>query len=128
MTEQRYATGEIPVTVAGAHPKHTLMMWDSAGRNVVVATAATGIQAKILGHLTKAATGAGTATVRLLSSDGTHVGIAAGTIAENAVITAAAGGAVEAAGAGIVLGYALEAATAGEAVGYRPVHGLVASA
>lgn len=128
MTEARYETGEIPVNVAAAHPKHSLMMFGSAGGNVIVATAATSNHTKIMGHLTKASTGAGRATLRLLTAGGTQIGIAAGTIAENATLTAAADGKVESGGAGVVLGYALEAAVAGESVMYRPVHGLVASA
>ena len=128
MTQQRYDSGEIPVNVAGAHAANTLMMWSSAGQNVVVATAATSNNTKIMGHLTKASTGAGRATLRLLSSPGTHIGIADGAITENDPVTAAAAGAVESDGAGILLGYALETVADGESVMYRPINGMVASA
>lgn len=120
MTESRRDTSEIPINVAGAHPKHALMQWSSAGQNYVVATAATSIGAKIAGHLTKATQEAGPATLRMLNAPGTAIGIAAGAISEGAIVTAAAGGAVASAGAGIQLGVALETVTDGEAIEYRP--------
>jgi hypothetical protein len=120
MTESRQDTSEISVNVAGAHPKHTLMQWSSAGQNYVVATAATSIGKNITGHLTKSTQAAGPATIRMLNAPGTAIGIAAGGISEGAIVTAAAGGAVASAGAGIKLGVALETVTDGEAIQYRP--------
>ena len=120
MTECRQDTGEITINVAGAHAKHTLMQWSSAGQNYVVATAATGIGEAIAGHLTKATQAAGKATIRLLNSPGTAIGLAEGAIAEGDVVTAAAAGKVESAGAGIRLGIALETVTDDEAIEYRP--------
>lgn len=119
MTEARYNTSEIPINVAGAHPKHTLMQWSSAGQNYVVATATTSIGAKIAGHLTSETLAAGRATLRLLNAPGTQIGIAAGVITEGDTVTAAAAGEVASAGAGVVLGVALETVAAGESVMYR---------
>ena len=120
MTESRNPTSEITVEVAGAHAKHTLMQWSSAGGNYVVATAATDIGKKVAGHLTKATQAAGPATIRLLNAPGTAIGIASGAINEGDIVTAAAAGAIAAAGAGIQLGVALETVTTGEACEYRP--------
>ncbi len=120
MTEARFHTSEINVNVAGALEKHRLLMWNSAGQNYVVATAATNIGAKIAGHLTHHTTEAGPATIRLLNAPGTAIGIASGAITEGDTVTAAAAGAVESDGAGTVLGVALETVATGESVMYRP--------
>jgi hypothetical protein len=120
VTESRNPTSEITVEVAGAHAKHTLMQWSSAGGNYVVATAATNIGKNIAGHLTKATQAAGPATIRLLNAPGTAIGIASGGITEGDIVTAAAAGAIASAGAGIQLGVALETVTTGEACEYRP--------
>lgn len=120
MTESRTTEPEITINVAGAHPKHSLMQWSSAGQNYVVATAATDIGKNVAGHLTSATQGAGKATLRLLNASGTAIGIAAGGITEGDIVTAAAAGAVASAGAGIQLGVALETVTTGESIEYRP--------
>jgi len=120
IVEQRSEVSEITVNVAGAHPKHTLMMWSSAGRNYVVATAATGNGKEITGHLTQATQAAGKATLRMLNAPGTAIGLAEGAITEGDEVTAAAGGKVEANGAGVKLGVALETVTDDEAIEYRP--------
>ena len=120
MTECRQETPEVTINVAGAHAKHTLMQWSSSGQNYVVATADPSIGNKIAGHLTKATQEAGKATIRLLSCEGTAIGIASGAISEGDNVTAAASGAVEANGAGVLLGVAMETVTSGEAVEYRP--------
>ena len=118
--EQRYSTSEIPINVAGAHPKHSLMQWSSAGQNYVVATAATSIGKNVTGHLTQETLAAGLATLRLINAPGTQIGIAAGAITEGDIVTAAAGGALASAGAGIKMGVALETVTDGESIMYRP--------
>ena len=120
MTESRTSEPEITINVAGAHPKHTLMQWSSAGQNYVVATAATNIGKNVAGHLTSATQGAGKATLRLLNAPGTAIGLAEGGISEGVIVTAAAGGKVESNGAGIRLGVALETVTDDEAIEYRP--------
>lgn len=120
MGEQRQDASEITVNVAGAHPKHTLMMWSSAGKNYVVATAATGNGKEITGHLVKATQAAGKATLRLLSAPGTAIGLAEGAINEGDEVTAAAAGKVEANGAGIKLGVAMETVADDESIEYRP--------
>lgn len=109
---------EITVDVDAAYAKGTLIMW-SSGTTYTVATAATTNGKRILGHLTKATLAAGKATVRMLSAEGTHVGIAAGAINAGDLVTAAASGQVAAAGAGCYLGVALETVTTGESVMYR---------
>lgn len=119
MTETRQDTSEIKVAVAGAHAKHRLMQWSTAGGNCIVATADPAIGKNILGHLTKATQAAGPATVRMLNAPGTATGIAAGAITEGDRVTAAAAGAVEANGAGVQLGVALETVTSGESIEYR---------
>jgi hypothetical protein len=120
MTECRQDTSEITINVAGAHAKHLLMQWSSAGQNYVVATAATSIGKNVAGHLVKATQAAGKATLRLLNAPGTAIGVAVGAITEGDLVTAAAAGAVASAGAGIVLGVALETVATGEAIEYRP--------
>ena len=121
MTEQRYPTSEIPINVAGAHPKHSLMQWSSAGQNYVVATATTSIGKNVAGHLTQETLAAGRATLRLINAPGTPIGIAAsGGITEGDIVTAAAAGELAANGAGIKMGVALETVTAGESFMYRP--------
>lgn len=120
MTECRKDTPEISINVAGAHAKHLLMQWSSAGQNYIVATADPSIAKNIAGHLTKATQAAGSATLRLLNENGTAIGVASGAIAEGDRITAAAAGKVAANGQGVVLGVALEAVTDGEAIQYRP--------
>lgn len=120
MTETRQETSEILINVAGAHAKHTLMQWSSAGQNYVIATASTSIGKKIAGHLTKATQAAGKATLRMLNSGGTAIGLAEGAITEGDLVTAAAAGKVESAGAGVILGVALETVADDEAIEYRP--------
>ena len=120
MTECRKDTSEISVEVAGAHAKHLLMQWSTAGGNHIVATADPSVGKNIVGHLTKATQEAGPATVRMLTAPGTAIGVADGAITEGDRVTAAAAGKVAANGAGVLLGVALETVTTGEAVQYRP--------
>lgn len=126
MTECRQSTDEIRINVAGAHPKHSLMMWSSAGQNYVVATAAITNGAEIAGHLTHDTQAAGPATLRLLKAPGTAIGIAAGSITEGQELTAAAAGQIAGpAGAGCFVGVALENASAGGLFEYRPYGGRI---
>lgn len=118
--ETRQVAPEITVNVAGAHAKHLLMQWFSAGQNYVVATADPAIGKKIVGHLTQATQEAGPATLRMLSCEGTAIGIAAGAITEGDTVTAAAAGAIASGGPGVQLGVAMETVTAGESCEYRP--------
>jgi hypothetical protein len=126
MTETRQVTDEIEINVAGAHPKHTLMMWSSVGQNYVVATAAITNGAEIAGHLVQATQGAGKAVLRLLRAPGTAMGIAAGSITEGQEVTAAAAGQLAGpAGAGCFVGVAMESASANDVFEYRPYAGRI---
>lgn len=118
MTDQIVDGSCVTVDVDAAYGKGTLVMW-SSGTTYTVATAATNIGKKILGHLTKSTQAAGKATVRMLDAPGVHCGIASGSISAGDLLTAAASGKVEAAGAGSYVGVALETVTTGESVQYR---------